>query len=346
MSGGKVASTQDSTLVKISTDDGIVGWGETCGFSPNYIAAHGAGARAAIREMAPALIGLDPRQIEIVYARMDGALMGHYYAKSAPDMACWDILGKSTGLPISDLLGGTFQPTFPLYVGVGIGTPEAMQEICLISLDQGYRRLQIKVGGGWRRDLERVEKCLEVLGEAEIVIVDANCYWPQHEAAKIVAALEGSPVYIEQPCATITECASLRKRSQLPFILDESLKGFDDIVIAREAGAMDAVMLKMSRFGGITPIRKVRDLCQQWGLAMTIEDSGGGDVVSSAMAHLTGSVRPGYTVNGFLINSMVNEHFAEGAPEPKEGKAEVPKAPGLGVQVDEAALGKAEYSVY
>lgn len=93
MSGGKVASTQDSTLVRISTHEGIVGWGETCGFSPNYIAAHGPGARAALRELAPALLGLDPRQTEMVFAKMNGALMGHYYAKSAADIACWDILG-------------------------------------------------------------------------------------------------------------------------------------------------------------------------------------------------------------------------------------------------------------
>jgi len=339
LSGGRVARGQDSTIVKVSTDEGLVGWGEECPFSPTYMVAFADGARAAIREMGPSLLGADPRQIELIYARMDGALQGHAYAKSALDMACWDLLGQWVELPISDLLGGTFQPEFPLYTMVSVGSPERMREEACRLLEQGYRRAQLKVGGNWQEDVRRVRAGLEALGEMDVVIADANAYWRQHEATQVVAALEDTPVYIEQPCRTLAACAAVRHRSRRPFILDESLTDLDALHQARAADGMDAAMLKLSRFGGISRVRLARDLCQQWGLAVTIEDSGGGDIVSAAMAHLAASTRPGHLLNGSLINVNVNEQLAEGAPRAERGRGMVPGGPGLGIRVDERALG-------
>jgi L-alanine-DL-glutamate epimerase-like enolase superfamily enzyme len=104
------------------------------------------GARAAIHMMAPALLGADPRQLEQVYARMDRALYGHAYAKSPIDIACWDLLGQATGLPVSDLLGGTFQARFPLYNVVGVDRPEAMRARCEQLLALGFRRSVPELG--------------------------------------------------------------------------------------------------------------------------------------------------------------------------------------------------------
>ncbi|HZS34607.1 MAG TPA: mandelate racemase/muconate lactonizing enzyme family protein [Methylomirabilota bacterium] len=344
LSGGRVARGQDSTIVKVSTDEGLVGWGEECPFSPTYMVAFAEGARAAIREIAPALLGADPRQIEPVYARMDGVLQGHAYAKSALDMACWDLLGQAVGLPVSELLGGTFHPEFPLYTMVSVGPPERMREEARGLLEQGYRRAQIKVGGDWREDVRRVRACLEVLGDMEVVIADANAHWRQHEAAQVVAALEDTPIYVEQPCRPLAACVAVRRRSQRPFILDESLSDLDALLEARRADGMDAAMLKLSRFGGISRLRLARDLCQQWGLAVTIEDSGGGDIVSAAMAHLAASTRPGHLLNGSLINVNVNEHLADG-PHAERGRGRAPTGPGLGIRVDEAALGAPLFTV-
>ena len=345
LSGGRVARTQDSTIVKVSTDEGLAGWGEVCPFTPTYMVAFADGARAAIREMGPALLGADPRQLEVNYARMDGALHGHAYAKSALDMAGWDLLGQAVGRPISELLGGTFQPEFPVYTMVSVGSPEGMREQARGLLAQGYRRAQLKVGGDWREDVRRVRACLEVLGDMEIVIMDANAYWRQHEAAQVVAALEDTVIYVEQPCRTLASCVAVRRRSQRPFILDECLTDLDALWQARTADGMDAAMLKLSRFGGISRLRLARDLCQQWGLAVTIEDSGGGDIVSAAMAHLSASTRPGHLLNGSLINVNVNEHLAEGAPRAERGRGAVPTGAGLGIRVDERALGAPLFTI-
>ncbi|NUR75156.1 MAG: mandelate racemase/muconate lactonizing enzyme family protein [Thermoleophilia bacterium] len=343
MSGGRVASEQDATLVRIETDDGLVGWGEQCVFSPNFLSAHGGGARATLELLAPAVVGADPRQVEVVYARMDAAVKGHPYAKSAIDIACWDLLGKTTGLRVGDLLGGIFQDEFPLYTGIGIAAPEEMRRRTEEALDAGYRQLQLKVGTDWREDVERVESCLELLGGAERVIVDANGFWTQADATRFVAAVADHDVYIEQPCATIEECAQVRRRSRRPFVLDESLTDLAALERGREAA--DAVRLKLSQFGGITPLRKARDLAAAWGLAMTLEDSGGGDVVTAATAHLSCSVQPRLLLNGFLVGEMVNERFAAGAPRAVDGRARLPAGPGLGVEVDEAALGEPVFRV-
>ena len=346
LSGGRTVSSQDSTLVKISTDEGLVGWGEECPFSPTYMVAFAEGARAAIQVIAPALLGADPRQVERIYARMDGALYGHAYAKSPLDIACCDILGQAAGLPISDLLGGTFQPEFPLYGAVGLNSPERMAERSAELLEQGFRRAQVKVGGDWRDDVRRAQACVEVLGDRmDVVILDANAYWSQHAAANFIAALEHAPIYLEQPCRTLAENLAIRRRTARPMILDENLTDLDALQAAQALGIMDAAMLKLSRFGGITRLRLARDLCQQWGLAITIEDSGGGDIVSAASAHLAASVRPGLLLNGSLINRNVVERLAEGAPTPQRGIGRVPPGPGLGIQVHERALGKPLLSV-
>src|SRR5581483_12515626 len=161
----------------------------------------------------------------------------------------------------------------------------------------------------------------------------------------VVAALEDTPIYVEQPCRPLAACVAVRRRSQRPFILDESLSDLDALLEARRADGMDAAMLKLSRFGGISRLRLVRDLCQQWGLAVTIEDSGGGDVVSAAMAHLSASTRPGCLLNGSLINMIVNEQIAEGAPRPERGVGRAPRGAGLGISVDERALGAPLFSI-
>lgn len=346
MSGGKIAHEQDATIVRLVTDSGEIGWGEQCAFSANYIAAHGEGARAALGLLAPAVIGLDPRQPQRVYDAMNQALKGHAYAKSALDMACWDVLGRATGLRLSDLLGGTYAEQLPLYTGIGVAPPEAMREQCLAALEQGYRRFQLKVGSDWKTDIARVQACVEVLQDAEKVIVDANGYWGRQEARRVVAAIEDLDVFIEQPCATLDQCAAIAASSSRPFILDESLACVEDLLRGVQSGALDAAMMKLSRFGGVSAIRPARDLCTALGLAMTIEDSGGGDIVSAAMAHLAASVRPDLLMNGFLVGRMVKERLAtDWSPLQGAGVGMLPTGPGLGITVDAAALGDACLSV-
>ena len=185
LSGGRTVAAEDSTLVKLTTDEGLIGLGEDP-LQPNLHAGvprRGAGGDPA--DGAGGLLARTRRQLEQVYARMDSALYGHAYAKSPIDIACWDLLGQATSMPVSDLLGGTFQARFPLYNVVGVDRPEAMRARCEQLLALGFRRFQVKVGSGdWRLDVRRAHACLEVVRDQEVVIVDANAYWRQHEALR------------------------------------------------------------------------------------------------------------------------------------------------------------------
>jgi len=340
MSGGRVSTEQDATLVRVETDDGLVGWGEQCVISPDYAPGFAGSTRAVLALLGRAVLGADPRQVEVVYARMEEAARGYQYAKSALDMACWDVLGRATGLRVSDLLGGTHQTEFPVYTGIGIAEPDAMRERCVEALDAGWKQFQLKAGTTWREDVERIGTCLEVLGGAERVIVDANAYWTQADAVRIVALIDDRDVFVEQPCASIEECAAVRRASSRPMILDESLWDVADLLRAREAGAADAVRLKLSRFGGITPVRRARDLAVLFGLPLTIEDSGGGDVVSAATAHLACSIPLRLLLAGYLPSEMTAERIARGTPSAVRGAARLPDGPGLGIEVDAAAVGE------
>src|SRR5262249_5511365 len=111
-SGGKSVTVFDSTVVRIDTDDGATGYGEVCPLGPFYLPAYANGVRAGIAELGPHLLGEDPRELGRLNRRMDAALKGHPYVKSAIDMACWDILGKAAGLPVCTLLGGHYGEDF------------------------------------------------------------------------------------------------------------------------------------------------------------------------------------------------------------------------------------------
>jgi L-alanine-DL-glutamate epimerase-like enolase superfamily enzyme len=221
-----------------------------------------------------------------------------------------------------------------------MAAPVEMKEDCEKWKSKGYKRFQMKVGENYVTDLERVEQCLSVVDGSEKVIFDANGNWTQHEATQILVALHGLKIYVEQPCPTLEENARLRRRSSHPFILDESMSMSSDILCGHELDAMDAVMLKISRFGGITPVKKARELSILLGLALTIEDSGGGDIVTAAMAHLSASTPERFFFNGFFTGSMVKERVTDWGCAISNGLGELPQGIGLGIEVDEEILGR------
>ena len=115
MSGGRAAAAQIGTLVRLRTDEGVDGWGEITPLGSTYLPTFAEGVRTAVRFLAPPLLGLDPANVSSVRRTMDATLMGHQYAKSAVDIACWDLRGKAAGLPIATLLGGVLHEDFPVY---------------------------------------------------------------------------------------------------------------------------------------------------------------------------------------------------------------------------------------
>jgi L-alanine-DL-glutamate epimerase-like enolase superfamily enzyme len=339
-SGGKSVAVFDSTIVRVETDEGIVGHGEVCPLGPFYLPAYAAGVRTGLAELAPHLLSEDPTELKRLNRRMDAALKGHAYVKSGIDMACWDILGQAAGLPVCTLLGGRYGEDFVLYRAISQESPAAMAQKVAGYRAEGYRRFQLKVGGDPRDDIERIRAVSAVLEPGDRLVADANTGWLMHEAARVVRAVRDIDVYIEQPCLSYDECLTIRRRTDHPFVLDETI---DDIgILLRAAGdrAMDVVNLKISKLGGLTKAVQARDLCVSLGIAMTIEDSWGGDIVTAAIAHLAHSTPTEFLFTATDFNSYVTVSIAEGAPQRRNGRLAAPTAPGLGITPRMDVLGE------
>lgn len=329
-SGGKSVTVFDSTVVAVETDAGITGFGEVCPLGPAYLPAYAAGVRAGLLEVAPKLIGEDPTQIGKLNRTMDAALKGHPYVKSAVDVACWDLLGKVSGLPVCALLGGRYGDSFHLYRAISQESPAEMAAKVAGYRAEGYHRFQLKVGGDPDTDIERIRAVAAVLKPGDRLVADANAGWLQHEAIRVAKAVRDIDVYIEQPCYTYEECRAVRRQISQPFVLDEVIDGVDMLMRAHADGAADAVNLKISKLGGLTKTKQLRDLCVSLGIGMTLEDSWGGDLVTAAIAHLAHSTPTEFLFSSTDFNSYVTRDFADGAPKRANGRLAAPVAPGLG----------------
>ena len=337
---GKSVNVFDSSIVRIETDEGIEGFGEVCPLGPFYLPAFGKGARAGIEELAPHLIGEDPLNIGCINEIMDRALLGHPYVKSPLDMACWDILGKVTGQPLSRLFGGSNDSPVALYRAISQDSPDAMVARVEEYRAEGYRKFQLKVGGDPQVDIERIEKVRAALKPNDILVADANTGWLMHDAMRVIRAVEGFDVYIEQPCRSYEECLSIRRKSSHPFILDETIDSIETFLRAYNDQAMDVINIKISKLGGLTKARQLRDLCVTLGIAMTIEDSWGGDIITAAIAHLAQSTPEKFRFSSTDFNSYVTVDYASDAPRKENGFIKAPTKPGLGVTPDLKKIGK------
>ena len=329
-SGGKSVTVFDSTIIGVETDSGLTGYGEVCPLGPFYLPAYAEGVRAGLRELGPHLLGYDPRQLQLLNHRMDAALKGHAYVKSGIDIACWDLLGKFCGLPVCDLLGGRFGEAVRLYRAISQESPEVMAEKVASYKAQGYTRFQLKVGGDPDTDIDRIHAVRGMLSPSDRLVADANTGWTQHEAVRVVRGVKNVDVYIEQPCLTYEECLAVRRLTDHPFVLDENVDSLEMLLRAKADLAMDVVNLKISKLGGLTKTRQVRDLCVSMGIAMTLEDSWGGDITTAAIAHLAHSTPDELRFTSTDFNSYVTVSNAAGAPQRKNGWLHAPTTPGLG----------------
>ena len=297
-SGGKSVTVFDSTIVGVETDTGLVGYGEVCPLGPFYLPAYAEGVRAGLRELGPHLLGEDPRQLAKLNRTMDAALKGHPYVKSGIDIACWDILGQSR----RDARVRTARRA--LRRGRACSTAPSRR-----SRRSRWRRrsraiarrvigaFQLKVGGDPDTDIARIFAVAAKLQPGDRLVADANTGWVQHEAVRVAKAVRDVDVYIEQPCLTYEECLAVRRQIPHPFVLDENIDDLGMLLRAKADLAMDVVNLKISKLGGLTKIKQARDLCVSMGIAMTLEDSWGGDIATAAIAHLAHSTPDGVSAS-------------------------------------------------
>ncbi|WP_026187623.1 mandelate racemase/muconate lactonizing enzyme family protein [Ensifer sp. BR816] len=339
--GQATLSELDSTIVQVISDSGGIGWGETCPIGPTYAPSHTLGARAAIMEMGPNLIGAHVNPV-LLHRKMNSLLNGHSYAKAAFDIAAHDLLGKSTGMRVADLLGGAATERVPFYFFVGVGDADEVVRSVNEAQAGGYVRIQTKIGGRpVEQDIEVIRKVGEVLKKGVRWAVDGNRSLTMRDALFLSQQCSDLPFVLEQPCNTLEEIAALRSRVQHPIYIDESGVDLNTVVQAIGTGLCDGFGMKVTRIGGLKPMATFRDICEARSLPHTSDDSWGGDITGAACIHLGATVRP----NLFEGCSWVNKISDESHYDPKnpiritDGHISLPTGPGLGLEVDEATFG-------
>jgi len=340
MGGGKTCETVDTIVLRLETESGLMGWGEVCPI-PHYLPAYAGGVEPAVAELAPLVVGADPVGPEAVSARLDAYLPGHAYAKSALDIAFWDLMGQAAGLPLYRLLGGRQAETLPLYHSITCIEPEEMARIAADARKSGITQFQVKLGADqdWQADVARLSLVRETVGPGPLVYGDWNCGASRLDATRVGRAVAHLDVMLEQPCATLEDCAAVRAATGLPMKIDENAHDTATLLKAHALGCMDAVALKLSKFGGLSTLRHARDLCLHLGAKMCIEDTWGSDIATAAALHLAAATAPGAVLNTCDLSGYVEPRLAPTAPGRDNGRIAPPEGPGLGIDVDPDALG-------
>lgn len=346
LSGGRTYESFGASIVRIVCDDGIEGWGESTPFGSTYIAAHALGTQAGIAELAPALLGRDPRQTDRIADLMDGTLVGHNHAKTPLDVACWDAFGKAVGLPVCELLGGSTGSPLPMISSIHTGDPEEMRGRVADHRARGYRGHSVKVGaldseGGPALDAERITACLADRRPGEFFIVDANGGLIPETALRMIRLLpSGLDFVLEAPCATWRETMSLRRRCPYPIVLDELAQLDEDLAAIVAQDVADGIGLKISKAGGLTPGRRHRDVCRAAGLTVSVQETAGSAIAFAAIVHLGATVPIRLLRCVLNCADMVTLKTAEIDVVFTGGGVSPAGSPGLGVTVDRDVLGE------
>ena len=339
--------TLESIIVKLVSDSGLVGWGETCPLGPTYQPAHSSGARAALQEIAPLIVGMELTHPRQAYQRMDMGLSGHNYAKAALDIAAHDLCAKSFGIRVCDLLGGPLSESVPSYSVIDKDDPTESALLAKQRIAEGYRRLQIKIGGRpLQQDIERIHRISERTGKDVQLVADANRGLNTRDALLLSHACAGIPLILEQPCNTMEEVASLRGRVRHPIYLDENTESINHVLSAISGNVCDGFGFKITRLGGLTPMLSVRDICAVRSLPHTCDDSWGGDIIAAACVHLGVTVKPQLLEGVWIAEPYIEEHYdPRGHWRVVDGRISLPEQPGLGVEPDETVFGEAVFSL-
>jgi muconate cycloisomerase len=338
---GGTHDTSPFLLVKIHTDDGLVGLGEaSC--TPRWSGEDQASAAHFIAAyFAPALVGLDPTRVRECSDAAFPLVAANHFTKAAVEMALWDLAGKAAGKPVWQLLGDLVRDAIPTKWSISGAPPESAAEIARGALALGFRAMKVKVGLGVESDVARVSAVRHALGPAVKLGVDANGGWidPQSAIAAIERLQPFDIAFVEQPvwAGEPEDMAQVRRACGLPVIADESVYSLADARILARAGACDVFSLYVGKAGGLAPARAIADFALSRGLACTVGSNLELGVGSAAMIHLAAS-HPGIRAEDYPCD-IIGPHYYQddilATPLAlQSGRALLPPGPGLGVELD------------
>ncbi|MCQ3803637.1 MAG: mandelate racemase [Acidimicrobiia bacterium] len=351
-------------IVRLGTDEGIEGWGE----APAGITWGGSAMRyygespetvriVAADYLLPAVVGVDPREIAVVHARMDKAAKGHPYAKAMIDMACYDLAGRAMGVAVATLLGGSHRKGVELAHSLGIMSIERCLEEAQQAVAEGALTIKCKTGLDPVRDVELVRRLRELVGPDIKIRVDANeAYSHVAEAVAVTRAQEEYDIMLcEQPVAGAEGLSAVAQRIDTPVMADESAWTVEDIWELFDLGAAEFFSCYVTKPGGLFRARQQAETARRLGMMCDIGGSietGIGNAANLALgAAVENAILPSVCpVSGAaesnrpeIAGIYYTDDLIRGSFRFEEGRVMAPTGPGLGIEVD---VGKVEeYSV-
>lgn len=284
-------SSMDTCIVRIETDDGLIGLGEAAPMP--FVTGDNLDTIIAVgNEMKKSLIGLDPRSIGTIHQIMDKLYDGNTALKAGIDLACYDLASKSAGVPLYVYLGGS-DPHLVSDVTIGIGSPDTMAEEAVHYVKNGFNILKIKLGESIETDVKRIAAIRKAVGDDLILRVDANQGWFVKDAIKAASLLEQYGVdLIEQPVKAwnIEGLKEVKEHSHIRIAADESVHVPQDAMrVAREQAA-DVVNIKLMKCGGIYRALQINAICEAAGIACMIGCMGESPLANAAGLHLAAAL--------------------------------------------------------
>ncbi|WLR51982.1 dipeptide epimerase [Bacillus tianshenii] len=324
-----------SIIVEIKTDTGIIGYGE--GVPDEHVTGETFESAFAMLKntIAPSLIGEDPFNLEGLHEKMDALVYGAPTAKAAIDIACYDVIGKATGQPVFNLLGGRYSEELEVARVLSIEDPETMAAKTSRAIDAGFQTIKVKVGTDIELDIQRIRAvCKAAEGKAQVK-VDANQGWKTSaDSLYVLKQVEDCPIrWIEQPVMAdnIDALAEVKRKTHLPVMIDEGLHGMKELRETIAKNAADKVNIKLMKCGGLYPALKLVAQAEMAGMSCQIGSMVESSVASSAGLHLATAKR---AIESQELTGPLMFSKDIGSLPYQQNTIRLTNAPGLGVEVD------------
>ncbi len=330
----RVESLEDLVVV-VHTDSGLVGYGE--GAPTPVITGETMGTmQAVIDYLSPLLIGQEIEAFDILIEIVHQRILKNTTAKSALEMALYDLRAKSQELPLYRMLGGE-KRVFETDITISLGEVDKMVADALDAILRGYRILKVKVGSDPQKDIERIEAINEAVSDEIILRLDANQGWRVDEAIHVMTILENHnilPELLEQPVKAddIEGLKQIRAHIRTPLLADESVFSVDDARRLLDLQAVDLINIKLAKCGGISRALKLADIADEYGTSCMLGCMLEGPISVGAAVHVASAKANIITMLDLDAVSLCRNNPVEGGVLFDEAKITIPETIGLGVR--------------
>jgi L-alanine-DL-glutamate epimerase-like enolase superfamily enzyme len=330
-------STVERVLIRLETDSGTVGWGETSG-----IPTPGVAANTIEEAIAPDFLGREVWEIESILSEASHFYVDYSSLYGGVEVAMWDALGKELGAPLHQLLGGKCVDEVECAYCVGILDPEESREHVRRALDGGFSTLKTKGGLDWEQDVERlIAMDDEADGQLQLRL-DPNEAYSFEEAVRVGARLEDAGVYLqylEQPidAGTFGTYKRLRERLRQPIAVNEDMYEDKHLLHLVTEDAIDVGVVDLLPAGGVLELKRMAGIAADAGVSLSHHSGWDLDIKTAAMVHTVAST-PAVTLPPDTVYYSMSDYLATDPFDPTDAHITVPDGPGLGIEVDEAKV--------